>query len=109
MALPTINPTATNAWKKLQQHYQETKEVHLRELFSEEGRGKKLSIQWNDFLVDYSKNRISDKTLELLLQLANENNLSDWIEIWNPTDETINLVVCIIRGAGLHERRSRRC
>lgn len=77
MALPTINPTATNAWKKLQQHYQETKEVHLRELFSEEGRGKKLSIQWNDFLVDYSKNRISDKTLELLLQLAEEVGLKD--------------------------------
>ncbi|USD26398.1 glucose-6-phosphate isomerase [Flagellimonas marinaquae] len=77
MALPTINPTATNAWKKLQQHYQETKEVHLRELFSEEGRGKKLSIQWNDFLVDYSKNRISDKTLELLLQLADEVGLKD--------------------------------
>jgi len=77
MALPTINPTATNAWKKLQQHYQETKEVHLRELFSEEGRGKKLSIQWNDFLVDYSKNRISDKTLELLLQLAEEVGIKD--------------------------------
>jgi glucose-6-phosphate isomerase len=77
MALPTINPTATNAWQKLQQHYQETKEVHLRELFSEEGRGKKLSIQWNDFLVDYSKNRISDKTLELLLQLAEEVGLKD--------------------------------
>lgn len=77
MALPTINPTATNVWKKLQQHYQETKEVHLRELFSEEGRGKKLSIQWNDFLVDYSKNRISDKTLELLLQLAEEVGLKD--------------------------------
>ncbi|MCA0958877.1 glucose-6-phosphate isomerase [Muricauda ruestringensis] len=77
MALPTINPTATNAWKKLQQHYQETKEVHLRELFSEEGRGKKLSIQWNEFLLDYSKNRISDKTLELLLQLAEEVGLKD--------------------------------
>lgn len=72
MALPAIDPTTTKAWKKLQQHYQETKNVHLRELFSKgEGRGQKFSIQWNDFLVDYSKNRITEETLELLLQLAN--------------------------------------
>ena len=81
MALPTINPTTTNAWKKLQQHYQETKDVHLRELFSkEEDRGKKLSILWNDFLVDYSKNRITDKTLKLLLELADEVGLKDAIK-----------------------------
>lgn len=81
MALPTINPTTTNAWKKLQQHYQETKDVHLRELFSkEEDRGKKSSILWNDFLVDYSKNRITDKTLKLLLELADEVGLKDAIK-----------------------------
>ncbi|NYJ26179.1 glucose-6-phosphate isomerase [Allomuricauda sp. ARW1Y1] len=80
MALPTIDPTTTQAWKKLQQHYQETKNVHLRELFSkEEGRGQKFSIQWNDFLVDYSKNRITEETLELLLQLSNEVGLQDAI------------------------------
>ncbi len=76
MALPAIDPTTTKAWKKLQQHYQETKNVHLRELFSKgEGQGQKFSIQWNDFLVDYSKNRISEETLELLLQLANDAGL----------------------------------
>jgi len=81
MALPTINPTTTEAWKKLQQHFQETKDVHLRELFSkEEGRGKKFSIHWNNFLVDYSKNRITDKTLKLLLELADEVGLKDAIE-----------------------------
>ncbi|WP_421808534.1 glucose-6-phosphate isomerase [Flagellimonas sp.] len=80
MALRTIDPTTTQAWKKLQQHYQETKNVHLRELFSkEEGRGQKFSIQWNDFLVDYSKNRITEETLELLLQLSNEVGLQDAI------------------------------
>lgn len=80
MALPTIDPTTTQAWKKLQQHYQETKNIHLRELFSkEEGRGQKFSIQWNDFLVDYSKNRITEETLELLLQLSNEVGLQDAI------------------------------
>lgn len=81
MALPTINPTTTNAWKKLQQHYQETKDEHLRELFSkEEDRGKKFSILWNDFLVDYSKNRITDETLNLLLELAKEVGLKDAIQ-----------------------------
>ena len=81
MALPTINPTTTEAWKKLRQHYQETKDVHLRELFlKEEARGKKFSIRWNDFLVDYSKNRVTDKTLELLLELAEETGLKDAIK-----------------------------
>jgi len=81
MALPTINPTTTEAWKKLQKHYQETKDVHLRELFSkEEDRGKKFSILWNDFLVDYSKNRLTDKTLKLLLELADEVGLKDAIK-----------------------------
>jgi len=81
MALPTINPITTEAWKKLQKHYQETKDVHLRELFSkEENRGKKFSILWNDFLVDYSKNRLTDKTLKLLLELADEVGLKDAIK-----------------------------
>ena len=69
MALPTIDPTTTEAWKKLKQHYQETKDVHLRELFSnEEGRGKNLSIRWEDFLVDYSKNRITDAEVSFDLE-----------------------------------------
>ncbi|WP_318310712.1 glucose-6-phosphate isomerase [Flagellimonas crocea] len=76
MALPIINPTTTEAWKKLQEHYQETKDLHLRELFSkEDNRGKNLSIHWNDFLVDYSKNRVTDETLKLLLELADEVGL----------------------------------
>ncbi|MBO0330708.1 glucose-6-phosphate isomerase [[Muricauda] lutisoli] len=76
MSLPTINPTTTNAWNKLQQHYQQTKDVHLRELFSkEEDRGKNLSLLWNDFLVDYSKNRVTDETIKLLLELAEEVGL----------------------------------
>ena len=76
MALPTINPTTTEAWKKLQNHYQDTKDTHLRELFAaDENRGKELSVLWNDFLVDYSKNRITDETLKLLLELSDEVGL----------------------------------
>lgn len=81
MALPTINPTTTEAWKKLQQHYQDTKDIHLRELFAaDENRGKELSISWNDFLVDYSKNRISSETLKLLLELSDEVGLKGAIK-----------------------------
>ncbi|MCK0161398.1 glucose-6-phosphate isomerase [Allomuricauda sp. F6463D] len=80
MALPSINPNKTDSWKNLHQHYQETKNIHLKELFSQDGeRGKKLTIRWNDFLVDYSKNRVTDKTLELLLELAEEVGLKDAI------------------------------
>ncbi|GLU43434.1 glucose-6-phosphate isomerase [Allomuricauda sp. NBRC 101325] len=81
MALPTINPTTTEAWKKLQAHYEETKNTHLRELFSnDEERGKKFALLWNDFYVDFSKNRITETTLDLLLQLAQEVGLPKAIE-----------------------------
>ncbi|MEC8831149.1 MAG: glucose-6-phosphate isomerase [Bacteroidota bacterium] len=81
MALPTINPTTTEAWKKLQQHYLATKDTHLRELFATDvDRGKTLSIKWKDFLVDFSKNRITGDTLNLLLELAEEVGLKDAIK-----------------------------
>lgn len=81
MALPTINPITTEAWRKLQEHYQETKDKHLRELFATDtDRGDKFSLAWNDFLVDYSKNRITDKTISLLLDLAEEVGLESAIK-----------------------------
>lgn len=81
MALPKINPTATKAWNKLLAHYNSTKNVHLRELFDRDAtRGNTFSLQWNDFLVDYSKNRIDGDTLALLLELAEEVGLPKAIE-----------------------------
>ncbi|MEW2920432.1 glucose-6-phosphate isomerase [Muricauda sp. ANG21] len=81
MALPKINPTTTNAWKKLSKHYTENKDTHLRQLFAKDkNRGKKFSIQWNDFFVDYSKNRITEETLSLLLDLAEEVKLKEAME-----------------------------
>ncbi|MCL6267437.1 glucose-6-phosphate isomerase [Flagellimonas myxillae] len=80
MALPQINPTTTQAWNKLQKHFTETKNQHLRKLFKEDaGRGPKFTLQWNDFLVDYSKNRITGETMDLLLELAQEVGLQDAI------------------------------
>ena len=79
--LPTINPTQTNAWKKLDAHYQTMKDRHMRELFAEDDeRFTNFSLQFNDVLLDYSKNRISKETLQLLFELARETQLKDAIE-----------------------------
>ncbi|RZS99418.1 glucose-6-phosphate isomerase [Aquimarina brevivitae] len=78
MALPTINPTTTKAWKKLSDHHEIIKRKHLKELFeTNPQRAEQLSISWNDFYVDFSKNRIDNTTMELLLQLAEETKLKE--------------------------------
>lgn len=71
-----INPTQTAAWKSLKKHYQEVKRVQMKDLFAEDARRfQKFSINFKDILVDFSKNRITEETLSLLLQLAKETNL----------------------------------
>ncbi|MCB4807527.1 glucose-6-phosphate isomerase [Tamlana sp. 62-3] len=80
MALPTVNPTTTNAWKKLQAHFEDVKSMHMKELFAQDAdRANKNSIKWDDFYVDFSKNRITDETLGLLLELADEVKLKEAI------------------------------
>ncbi len=79
--LKNINPTHTSAWKKLQVHYEATKSIHLKSLFKDDpGRFNKFSITHGDILVDFSKNRITDKTVELCLQLAEEVGLENGIK-----------------------------
>ena len=85
MALQTINPTETKAWKKLQSHYTQIQKASMAAMFeADSSRAKKFHLKWNDFLVDYSKNRINQETIELLLELANEtglkNAISDYFE-----------------------------
>lgn len=80
MALQSINPTQTQAWKKLQAHFETMKNVQMQHLFvNEPARAEKMHLQWNDFLVDYSKNIISAETISLLQELANEVQLKDAI------------------------------
>ena len=68
-------------WSSLAKHYDEIKHVHMRDLFDKDGsRFEKYSLKLNDILYDYSKNRINDETLNLLLQLVDELDLSGWIE-----------------------------
>ncbi len=80
MALDINNPSGTAAWEKLREHFYDMQTVSMQELFAEDkNRASKFNIQWNDFLVDYSKNIITEKTVEILLSLANETNLKDAI------------------------------
>lgn len=80
MSLQNTNPTTTAAWQKLQQHYDTMKSVHMKSLFAADaGRAQKFHLQWNDFLVDYSKNILTEETMQLLLELASETHLKDAI------------------------------
>jgi len=80
MALNTINPTETSAWKKLQAHYTEMQKVSMTAMFqADDSRTEKFNLKWNDFLVDYSKNIINQETVDLLLELANETGLKSAI------------------------------
>ena len=80
MGLPNINPTSTKAWGKLNQHYAQMKNISMKEMFAnDKSRAEKFHIQWNDFLIDYSKNCINQETLTLLQDLAKEVNLKSAI------------------------------
>lgn len=69
------------AWKALEAHYKKIKSVHLRELFAEDpSRGERLTLEAVGLFLDYSKNRVSDETLQLLLQLAEESHLRERID-----------------------------
>ncbi len=78
MALKSVNPTTTNAWKLLKAHFETIKNVHMTDWFAQNPeRANQMTIKWLDFYVDYSKNRITDETLQFLLQLADEVDLKD--------------------------------
>ena len=80
MALQNTNPSSTAAWKAIQEHFQTMKTVSMKNMFQEDpSRASKFHIQWNDFLIDYSKNRINQETMDLLVNLANEVHLKEAI------------------------------
>jgi glucose-6-phosphate isomerase len=69
------------SWKKLNEHYSKASGLQMRDLFAaDKDRFSKYSVQFNDILVDYSKNRITDETMSLLLALAEEAGLKQAIE-----------------------------
>jgi len=81
MAFPKVNPTQTEAWSKLADHFSHVNSEKMQDYFQQHPeRAKEMSIAWEDFFVDFSKNRITSETLELLYQLANEVQLKNAIE-----------------------------
>ena len=73
--------TRRAAWKALQSHYKAIRDTHMRTLFAEDpGRGERLTVEGAGLFLDYSKNRITDETIKLLLQLAEESGLKRRIE-----------------------------
>ena len=78
--IPKVNPTETNAWKNLETYFTTFKQTHIKELFdTDPDRFKKYSISFEDILVDFSKNRIDDHVMKLLIDLAGECGLKESI------------------------------
>jgi glucose-6-phosphate isomerase len=76
MATATKTVTELPAWKTLSAHFQKIDRLHLRELFARDpNRGERLTVEAAGLYLDYSKNRITDETLALLLQLAEQSGL----------------------------------
>ncbi len=75
------NPTQTEAWSSLERHFEQMKKVTLHELFNADPkRFEQFSLQQDDLLVDFSKNNITDKTLQLLVDLAHQTKLPEAIQ-----------------------------
>jgi glucose-6-phosphate isomerase len=73
--------TQRKVWKSLQSHYKKVRSVHLRSLFADDpGRGERMTAEAAGLFLDYSKNRITDRTLKLLVRLAEESGLRSRIE-----------------------------
>jgi glucose-6-phosphate isomerase len=73
--------TKRKAWKKLRTHYKNISGVHLRNLFADDPqRGERMTAEAASIFLDYSKNRITDETLQLLLKLAEESGLRSRID-----------------------------
>ncbi len=83
--------TQRAAWKALAAHHKQIKKLHLRKLFADDPkRGEKLTASAAGLFLDYSKNRVTEKTLKLLLQLADESGLRAKIDAMF-TGEKINI------------------
>src|SRR5919199_3947681 len=83
--------TASAAWQALAAHQREMANVHMRDLFAQDPRRfQKFSLQFQDVLLDYSKNRITEKTMQLLRDLARRADLKGWTERMF-TGEKINI------------------
>jgi glucose-6-phosphate isomerase len=77
----TKSVTERGAWNALVAHYRNVRELHLRKLFADDAtRGKRMTIEAVGLYLDYSKNRVTDETFKLLVQLADESGLRGRID-----------------------------
>ena len=73
--------TDSKAWKALEQHFETVKDLHMRDLFDQDpDRFEKFSTQMDDLLLDFSKNRITDETFKLLIDLVKDADIDEWRE-----------------------------
>src|SRR5262245_50144679 len=80
MSIPALRMRP--AWGALENHYHQLKRVHHRQLVADDReRGRPLAVDASGLYLDYSKNRITDETLRLLLQLADESGLRERIDV----------------------------
>ncbi len=71
----------SNSWQALAEHYNKISTLHMRDIFNQDPqRFEKFSLRFNDILLDFSKNRITEETLQLLHDLVEEAEVSNWIE-----------------------------
>jgi glucose-6-phosphate isomerase len=76
--MPTIPLRERPSWKALEQHHADIGGRHLRDLFAQDaGRGERMTVQASGLYLDYSKNRVTDETLRLLIELARECGLEE--------------------------------
>jgi len=94
--------TKSAAWQALQAHHKTLARIHMRDLFAQEAnRFERLSLRLDDLLLDYSKNRVTTRTLSLLLALAEDAELPAWIERMfrgeriNPTERRAALHIAL--------------
>ncbi len=79
--LSRINPTSTPSWQQLLEHYKVIHPQTMRDFFAaDQERFSKFSQAFNDIVFDYSKNRITEETLQLLLQLAADCKVKEGVE-----------------------------
>src|SRR5260221_152608 len=76
MTAQNLSLTARGAWKALETHHEKMRDVHLRKLFADDpGRGERMTAEAAGLFLDYSKNRVTGETIQLLVKLAEESGL----------------------------------
>ena len=82
MPLNKLDPSKLNSWKELSAQFDKERLMTIENLLEEPDRLKNFSVEWEDFLVDLTKNRVSQSTLDVLINLCHESNLKENIQFY---------------------------